>query len=67
MVDTIGEILWYAIFITPLIIVPIVWKYYTTKSKLARFVVGMLVSLLLSAILFLISMSIFMRGGLGPT
>ena len=50
MVDIIGEILWYGIFITPLIIVPIVWKYFTSKSKVARLAVGLLLSILLSAI-----------------
>jgi hypothetical protein len=65
--DTVGEILWYAMFLTPIITVPLFLKYNTSNTKTIRVILGLLAAFALSFIFFIIVMGIALRNGLGPT
>ncbi len=45
--DTFGEILWYLMFLTPIVTLPLVWKY-SSGPKWLRVMLGSLIALLLS-------------------
>ena len=63
--DTLGQILWFAMFATPLLTVPLVWRLLPVK-KVYRVIVGLLFALILSFFLYHISLSIIFRDGMGP-
>jgi len=63
--DTLGQILWFLMFATPLITVPLVWKF-SGQNKVLRVVIGLVLALALSFLLFQISLSIIFRNGMGP-
>jgi len=65
LLDTLGEIVWFLMFITPLIIIPLTWKFID-GSKMVKIASGLLLSLVCSIILFCIGMAILLRHGLGP-
>jgi tryptophan-rich sensory protein len=62
--DTIGQILWFAMFFTPVVTVPLVWKYNTSNTKAMRIIIGLLIAFLLSFVFFIISIKIHFRNGL---
>jgi hypothetical protein len=62
--DTVGEILWWCMFITPVITIPPVW-WISKRDKTLRVLIGLCFALLLSLVLFIISMAIFSRNGMG--
>jgi hypothetical protein len=64
--DIVERILWFSIFFTPLITIPSAWKYIK-KRKIIKLMVGILFSLILSALLLTLTMAIAFRNGLGPT
>jgi hypothetical protein len=66
LIDTIGEILFFITFFTPVITLPLVW--YTNKgdTRKWRLVYGLLWALLLSILFFITSMGILLRNGMGP-
>ena len=64
--DTIGEILWFIMFGTPLITIPLVWRFSKQKKAL-RVLIGLILALVLSFALFHISISIAFRDGMGPS
>lgn len=57
--------MWVSMFAAPFIIMPIVWKFLD-KNKLTRIMTGLLLSAVVSYMLFCISLAIFLRHGLGP-
>jgi len=63
--DILGQILWFLMFLTPLFTIPLVWKYCKRK-KFIRLIIGLLLSLLFSLILYFISLLIIFRSGMGP-
>ena len=64
--DKIGEILWFSMFLTPLVTIPVVWM--RGKGKIInRILLGLFWAVIISGIFFIISWSIFSRDGLGPT
>jgi len=64
--DIVGQILWFSIFLTPVITIPLACKYSKT-GKLYRIILGLLMAFFLSIIFYSISMAILLRDGLGPT
>ena len=62
--DTLGQILWFLMFGTPLITLPIVWKL-SEQKKIVRILIELLAAITLSFFLYLISLSIIFRDGLG--
>lgn len=62
--DTIGQILWFAIFATPLLTVPLVWKFLKIK-KVYRVITGLALALIFSFFLYHISLAIIFRHGMG--
>ncbi len=66
IIDTIGQILWYSIFLTPLITFPLVWKYskFSFRWKIAA---SIGYALAISIIFLFLSLGIAFRNGLGPT
>ena len=64
--DILGQILWYLIFFTPILTIPLVWKY-SKRSKWYKIVKGLLFAVFLSIVLYVIAMAIALRDGLGPT
>lgn len=63
--DTIGQIFWYVIPLTPLLTIPLVWRLSKVR-KIVRVGIGLGFALLLSFIFYLISLAIIFRGGMGP-
>jgi len=66
LLDTVGEILFYAIFLTPLLTIPLVWKC-SKADKIYRILIGIGLAILISFVFFIISFAILFRDGLGPT
>ena len=64
MMDVIGQILWFAMFLTPLLTIPLVWKQKKIK-KIYRIMIGLLLAVLISLFLYYISLSIIFRDGMG--
>jgi len=64
--DTLGEILWFSMFFTPFITIPLAWILFKER-KFIKIIIGILLAVLLSAFLYLASMTIILRDGLGPT
>jgi hypothetical protein len=64
--DTIGGLLWFAMFATPLLTIPLVWKYFEIK-KVYRVIIGLVLAAFLSFFLYFISLAIIFRDGMGPT
>jgi hypothetical protein len=63
--DTFGQILWYSIPFTPIITIPIAWKLMKSKWYY-KILVGLMFALILSAVLYGVSISICFRDGMGP-
>jgi hypothetical protein len=64
IIDRLGEILWFAMFATPLLTIPFAWKWLSIK-KIYRVVVGLLLAVILSFILYYLSLGIIFRNGMG--
>lgn len=63
--DTIGKLLWYAVFLTPLIAFPLVWRNKNPKV-VTRIVMGIVLSCVLSVIFYGICIMVVFRNGMGP-
>jgi len=63
--DLLGQILWFAMFATPILTIPLVWRFLDTK-KVYRVIVGLLIAFVLSFLLYHISLAIIFRDGMGP-
>jgi len=63
--DIIGQILWYAMFATPVLTIPLAWRLFPVK-KIYRLIIGLLLAFILSFFLFHISLAICFRDGMGP-
>ena len=63
--DLLGQLLWVLMFATPALTIPLVWKF-SKQKKLVRLLIGIVFAGLLSGVLYLISMSIIFREGMGP-
>lgn len=63
--DLLGQILWFAMFGTPILTIPLVWRFMDTK-KVYRVIVGLLIAFVLSFLLYHISLAIIFRDGMGP-
>ena len=63
--DEVGKLLWYSMFLTPVVTIPIVWVR-SKERKIIRVLYGLGLALVISLLLFVISFSILMRDGLGP-
>lgn len=50
--DILAQILWYSIPATPLITIPIVWKY-SKERKIIRVFIGLIFAIALSVVLFI--------------
>lgn len=64
--DIIGQILWFLMFLSPLICIFLFWKFLEIK-KLYRIIIGLLLGVIISFILYFISLAIIFRDGMGPT
>ena len=64
--DTIGQFLWYAMFATPLITVPLVWRIFKIR-KIYRLLIGLVLACFISFFLFHISLGLIFRNGFGAT
>ena len=65
VMDEVGKLLWYSMFLTPVVTIPIVWVR-SKERKIIRVLYGLGLALVISLLLFVISFSILMRDGLGP-
>lgn len=66
LADKIGQILWYSIPFTPLITIPIIWRFVKKKWYI-RIIVGLLIACGLSILLYGLSLAIIFRDRVGPT
>ncbi|HPI20222.1 MAG TPA: hypothetical protein PKY56_07620 [Candidatus Kapabacteria bacterium] len=64
--DTFGQILWYSIPFTPIITIPIAWILIKRKWYY-KILIGLIFALILSTILYVVSLSICFRDGMGPS
>lgn len=64
--DAICKILWYCVFVTSFIAIPIVLKYSKLSLRL-KIVSGFGLSLAISFILLFLTLAIAFRNGMGPT
>jgi multisubunit Na+/H+ antiporter MnhE subunit len=67
MADIIGQILWFGMFFTPVITIPLAWTYFKGNTKAIKILIGLICAFILSFIFYSISLSILLRDGLGPT
>jgi hypothetical protein len=65
LMDTLGQILWFAMFGTPILTIPIAWRLMNTK-KIYRVLVGFLIAVFISFLLYQISLAVIFRDGPGP-
>lgn len=65
--DLIGQILWFTMFVTPAIIIPLTWKRMKGVKKIFRVIIGLLIAVVISFVLYNISLAIIFRDGMGPT
>jgi hypothetical protein len=63
--DTLGKILWFLMFATPLVTIPLTWKFLKIK-KVYRIVIGLVLAIFLSFFLYFFSLEIIFRNGMGP-
>ncbi len=63
--DIVGQILWFMMFVTPLITIPIVWKI-SKQNRIMKILIGLLIAFVLSFVLYHLSLSIIFRDGMGP-
>ena len=63
--DLLGQALWFLIFLTPFIILPLSLRLIKA-GKMARILAGLLFSLFISLILYCLSLAILFRDGMGP-
>lgn len=64
--DTLGQILWFAMFATPLITVPLVWRRFKVQ-KILRVIIGLVFACFISFLLYNISLGLIFRNGFGAT
>lgn len=62
--DYVGQLFWFSMFVTPLLTVPLVWKYNKSR-KIIRIFIGLILALFLSLFLYIISILIIFREGMG--
>ena len=62
--DVIGKICWYLMFATPLLCIPLVWKF-SSQTKGVKLLIGLLLSFAFSVFLFFFSLAILFRNGMG--
>lgn len=63
--DTVGQILWLVMFVTPLLTIPLAWRFFQVR-KVYRVIMGFIIAAFLSFVLFHISLEIIFRHGMGP-
>lgn len=64
--DIIGQILWFAMFATPLIAIPIVWRAFKIH-RILRVLIGLVLACFISFFLYHISLALIFRNGFGAT
>jgi uncharacterized membrane-anchored protein YitT (DUF2179 family) len=64
--DIIGQILWFSMPLTPLVTVPLMWRW-KNASKILRVIVALFLAFLISAFFYAVSLSIVFRNGMGPS
>ena len=62
--DIIGQCFWWLMFVTPIIFVPIAYKKIGGK-RIIRVVIGLVISIIASIVLYFLSLSILFRNGMG--
>ena len=65
ILDLIGGVLFYAMFATPFLTIPLVWKILPI-NKIYRVIIGLLLAAFISFFLYHISLDIIFRHGMGP-
>ena len=51
-IDTIGEVLWFSIPLTPLITIPFAWKVFIGQKKFIRVLIGLAIAFVISLLGF---------------
>ncbi len=64
--DFLGQILWFAMFATPILTITLAWRLMETK-KVYRVIIGLIFAMILSFFLYHISLAIIFRDGMGPS
>jgi len=64
--DTIGQILWFAMFLTPLLTVPLVWRFFKVQ-KVFRVLIGLVLAGFISFLLYHLSLRLIFSESPGAT
>lgn len=62
--DTLGQILWFTVFVTPFLTIPLAWRLKDI-SKTLRIIIGLLIAIILSSICYLTSLALIFSNGMG--
>jgi len=62
--DILGQILLVLMFITPLFTIPLAWRI-SNKNKITRILLGLILAIIFSGILYYFSLIIIFRDGMG--
>jgi hypothetical protein len=65
LLDALGALFWWGIFLTPLLVFPLVWRN-STFGWPAKLFLAIGTSAVLVAFFFLISIALVFRNGMGP-
>jgi hypothetical protein len=66
VIDIIGQIFWFGILATPLISFLILRRSRLTPTSV-KILIGILLTIAMSTVFYIIAMSILLRDGLGPS
>jgi len=61
--DVLGAILWFTMFLTPVITIPIAWRVLPVR-KIYRILFGLFLAAMISFFLYYISLAIIFRDGM---
>ena len=64
--DIIGLIPWFSIPLTPLVTIPLMWRW-KSASKILRVVVALFLAFFIPAFFYAVSLSIVFKDGMGPS
>ena len=64
--DTFAQLLFYLVFVLPVVTITYAWRSYTDIGKIQRVLIGLVFGLILSFISFYLSIMILFRDGMGP-
>jgi len=66
IIDWIGKVFWYLIFLTPVITLPLAFRLINVDKRY-KIIIGIILAFILSFLFYIISMAIIFKNGMGPS